>query len=51
MAKAQTMSLRNQNRRQDAKASDGLHVPGWLARWPVIGIVMFIVGSLACFAK
>ncbi|HEX9386740.1 MAG TPA: phosphatase PAP2 family protein [Anaerolineales bacterium] len=30
----------------DTKASRDLRVPGWLAKWPIIGIVMFLVGSL-----
>jgi membrane-associated phospholipid phosphatase len=30
----------------DVKTSRGLRVPGWLARWPVIGIMMFLIGSL-----
>lgn len=30
----------------DTKTSRGLRVPGWLAKWPIIGIVMFLVGGL-----
>jgi undecaprenyl-diphosphatase len=30
----------------DQKASRDLRTPGWLAKWPVIGVVMFLVGSL-----
>lgn len=30
----------------DQKASRDLRAPGWLAKWPVIGVVMFLVGSL-----
>ena len=30
----------------DTKASRDLRVPGWLAKWPIIGIVMFLVGGL-----
>jgi membrane-associated phospholipid phosphatase len=29
----------------DTKTSPDLRVPGWLAKWPIIGIVMFLVGS------
>jgi membrane-associated phospholipid phosphatase len=32
---------------RDTSTSEGLRVPGWLGRWPVIGIVMVLVGSLA----
>jgi undecaprenyl-diphosphatase len=47
MAKAQTMTLQTRERKSDAETSNGLRVPGWLAKWPVIGIVMILVGSLA----
>src|SRR6266540_5838623 len=30
----------------DTKASRDLRVPGWLAKWPIVGIVMVLVGSL-----
>ena len=30
----------------DAKTSRDLRVPGWLAKWPLIGVLMFLVGSL-----
>jgi len=30
----------------DQKASRDLRAPGWLAKWPVIGVMMFLVGSL-----
>jgi membrane-associated phospholipid phosphatase len=30
----------------DANTSRGLRVPGWLAKWPLIGVLMFLVGSL-----
>ena len=30
----------------DTKTSDGLRVPGWFAQWPMVGVVMFLVGSL-----
>ena len=30
----------------DTKTSPDLRVPGWLANWPIIGVVMFLVGSL-----
>jgi undecaprenyl-diphosphatase len=30
----------------DPKRSSDLRVPGWLAKWPIIGIVMVLVGSL-----
>ncbi len=31
----------------DIKTSRGLRTPGWLAQWPIIGIIMILVGSLA----
>ena len=30
----------------DIKTSHDLRVPGWLAKWPLIGVLMFLVGSL-----
>jgi membrane-associated phospholipid phosphatase len=30
----------------DQKAYRDLRAPGWLAKWPVIGVMMFLVGSL-----
>ena len=32
--------------RLDPKTSRDLRVPGWLAKWPMVGIVMVLVGSL-----
>jgi undecaprenyl-diphosphatase len=32
--------------RLDPKTSSDLRVPGWLAKWPMVGIVMVLVGSL-----
>src|SRR6266542_3629611 len=32
--------------RLDPKTSSDLRVPGWLAKWPIVGIVMVLVGSL-----
>ena len=29
-----------------SKQSNALRAPGWLAKWPLIGLMMFIVGSL-----
>ena len=26
--------------------SQGLRVPGWLAQWPIVGVILFLVGSL-----
>lgn len=31
----------------DAKASGDLRTPGWLAKWPLLGSILFIVGSLS----
>lgn len=47
MAKVRTMALNTLNRKLNKNVTDGLRSPGWLAQWPVIGIVMFLVGSLA----
>lgn len=47
MAKVQTMNRRVEDRRLDGETTSGLRVPGWLAKWPMIGIVMILVGSLA----
>ena len=30
----------------DSKSSTDLRVPGWLAKWPIIGFMMFLLGSL-----
>lgn len=30
----------------DPKTSRDLRVPGWLAKWPIVGVVMFLVGGL-----
>jgi undecaprenyl-diphosphatase len=32
--------------KSDTKISRDLRVPGWLAQWPIIGILMFLIGSL-----
>jgi membrane-associated phospholipid phosphatase len=32
--------------KSDTKISRDLRVPGWLAKWPIIGILMFLIGSL-----
>jgi membrane-associated phospholipid phosphatase len=32
-------------RRSDASVRDGLRSPGWLARWPIVGMVLFLIGS------
>ncbi len=42
MAKAWTTT-----NKLDTKTSRDLRAPGWLARWPIIGVVMILVGSLA----
>jgi membrane-associated phospholipid phosphatase len=30
-----------------SSASTGLRAPGWLAKWPIIGLAMFLIGGLA----
>lgn len=30
----------------ETKTSPDLRVPGWLASWPIVGVMMFLVGSL-----
>jgi membrane-associated phospholipid phosphatase len=32
--------------KSDTKTPRDLRVPGWLAKWPLIGVLMFLVGSL-----
>ena len=32
--------------RSDANVSRGLRSPGWLARWPIVGIFLFLIGSV-----
>ncbi len=34
------------NYKLDTKTSRDLRAPGWLAKWPIIGVVMVLVGSL-----
>lgn len=46
MAKARTMSSRVQNNRPVTKATDDLQAPGLLAKWPIIGLLMVILGGL-----
>ena len=41
MAKAWTMT-----KKIETKTSSDLRTPGWLAQWPIIGIVMVLVGGL-----
>lgn len=31
--------------RSDVNVRDGLRSPGWLARWPIVGLVLFLIGS------
>lgn len=33
--------------RSEPNLSRGLRVPGWLAQWPIVGVMLFLVGSLA----
>jgi membrane-associated phospholipid phosphatase len=33
--------------RKSPPTTTGLRSPGWLAKWPIIGLAMFLVGSLA----
>ncbi len=47
MAKVQTLTTRMSGHQAYENVSTGLRSPGWLAKWPIIGIAMFIVGSLA----
>lgn len=42
MTKAQIIT----NNKLDSKSSLDLRVPGWLAKWPIIGLIMVLVGSL-----
>lgn len=42
MTKAQIMT----GNRPDPKTSPDLRVPGWLAKWPLIGVVMVLIGGL-----
>ena len=42
MARAQTRTV---NKLDGSPARD-LRVPGWLAKWPMIGVIMILVGSL-----
>src|SRR5919198_3107894 len=42
MIKARTMT----HKEFTTTPSPGLRVPGWLAKWPIIGVVMFLVGTL-----
>ena len=32
--------------RSEQNPSRGLRVPGWLAQWPLVGVFMFLIGSL-----
>jgi len=42
MAKARIMT----DNKLDSKSSADLRVPGWLTKWPVVGLLMVLVGSL-----
>ncbi len=46
MAKARTLTSRIQNNKLDTKASKDLRAPGLLAKWPIIGLLMVVVGGL-----
>jgi undecaprenyl-diphosphatase len=41
------MTNRVQVEQLRAGVSTGLRAPGWLAKWPIIGFIMFLFGSLA----
>ena len=43
MAKSRSITSHIQPNQSDGKS---LRSPGWLAKWPLIGILMFVVGSL-----
>jgi membrane-associated phospholipid phosphatase len=32
--------------RSEPNLSRGLRVPGWLAHWPIVGVILFLIGSL-----
>lgn len=36
----------SRDRSLSQNSSQGLRVPGWLAKWPVVGVILFLVGSL-----
>src|SRR5215470_1858644 len=42
MTKAQIMT----NSKFETKISTDLRAPGWLARWPLVGVLMVLVGGL-----
>lgn len=47
MAKAHTLATRMPGPKSSGSALTGLRAPGLLARWPIIGVLMVLVGGLA----
>ena len=45
MARAQTLTTQRSDQRTGTSSSRDLRVPGWLAKWPIIGVLMFLIGS------
>lgn len=45
MARARILTAQRSDQKSDASSSRDLRVPGWLAQWPIIGVLLFLIGS------
>ena len=45
MSRARILTAQRSDQKSDASSSRDLRVPGWLAKWPIIGVLMFLIGG------
>jgi undecaprenyl-diphosphatase len=45
MARARTLTTQRSDPRTGTGSSRDLRVPGWFAKWPILGVLLFLIGS------
>lgn len=45
MARARILTAQRSDQKSDASSARDLRVPGWLAKWPIVGVLMFLIGA------
>jgi len=45
MARARILTAQKSDSKSDTSSSRDLRVPGWFAKWPIVGVLMFLIGS------
>src|SRR5215216_5211371 len=46
MSRARILTAQRSDQKPDTSSSRDLRVPGWLGKWPIAGVLLFLVGSL-----